>query len=208
MVSAADPARVAPFFWKPADTLREHSDRDFGVNNQRYWGWHQNGHLLTSPGNSVDPEVVARKVGELFMRHRVKGLAYDRWRMDVLLREFDDIGLACYREKSGENDGLPRDRGIGLRCVDHGQGFRDMAPSIDALVQAVVDKKLVHPNNPVLNWNMANAVATMDPAGNRKLDKAKARFRIDGAVALAMAMGLRARDREKAKPIDIDALIA
>jgi hypothetical protein len=51
-------------------------------------------------------------------------------------------------------------------------------------------------------------LTTMDPAGNRKLDKGKARFRIDGAVALAMAMGLRARDRENNKPIDIEALIA
>jgi phage terminase large subunit-like protein len=207
MVSASEPARVMPFFWKPADTLAEHSDRDFGVNNHRYWAWHQNGHLLTSPGNSVDPEVVARKIAELVARYCVKGLAYDRWRMDVLLRELDDIGLACYREKSGENDGLPRERGLGLRCVPHGQGFRDMAPSIDALVQAVIDKKIVHPNNPVLNWNMANAVATMDPAGNRKLDKAKARFRIDGAVALAMAMGLRARDRQQNVQVDIQALI-
>jgi phage terminase large subunit-like protein len=35
----------------------------------------------------------------------------------------------------------------------------------------------------------ANAVATRDPAGNRKLDKSKATGRIDGLVALAMAMG-------------------
>jgi phage terminase large subunit-like protein len=68
------------------------------------------------------------------------------------------------------------------------------------------DVGLVHPNNPILNWNMANAVATMDPAGNRKLDKDKATFRIDGAVALAMLMGLRSRDRA-AKPIEIEALI-
>jgi phage terminase large subunit-like protein len=53
---------------------------------------------------------------------------------------------------------------------------------------------------------MANAVATMDPAGNRKLDKDKARFRIDGAVALAMLLGLRSRDRQQ-KPIGIEALI-
>ena len=43
-------------------------------------------------------------------------------------------------------------------------------------------------------FQMANAVATTDPAGNRKIDKDKARFRIDGAVALAMAVGLKARD--------------
>jgi hypothetical protein len=47
----------------------------------------------------------------------------------------------------------------------------------------------------------------MDPAGNRKLDKDKARFRIDGAVALAMLLGLRSRDRV-AKPIDLETLIA
>ena len=35
----------------------------------------------------------------------------------------------------------------------------------------------------------------MDPAGNRKIDKDKARFRIDGAVALAMLCGLKSRDR-------------
>jgi phage terminase large subunit-like protein len=33
-----------------------------------------------------------------------------------------------------------------------------------------------------------------DAAGNRKLDKSKTRFRIDGAVALAMAIGLKSRD--------------
>jgi len=46
----------------------------------------------------------------------------------------------------------------------------------------------------------------MDPAGNRKLDKEAARFRIDGAVALAMMMGLRSRDRA-GKKIDVEALI-
>jgi len=66
----------------------------------------------------------------------------------------------------------------------------------------------MHPNNPVLNWNMANAVVRVDPASNRKLDKEKARFRIDGAVALTMLLGLRARDRTTQKPIDIEALIA
>jgi phage terminase large subunit-like protein len=35
----------------------------------------------------------------------------------------------------------------------------------------------------------ANAVATRNPAGDRKLDKSKATGRIDGMTALAMAMG-------------------
>ena len=117
--------------------------------------------------------------------------------VDDLLREFDRIGLQAY--KDGE-------KGDGLRLVPWGQGFKDMGPAIDALELAIFDRKLLHSNNPVMNWNIANAVATMDPAGNRKLDKDKARFRIDGAVALAMTMGLRSRDRGAAQ-VDIRSLI-
>jgi phage terminase large subunit-like protein len=70
-----------------------------------------------------------------------------------------------------------------------------------------MEHKLVHPMSPILNWNIANAVATMDPAGNRKIDKDKAKFRIDGAVALAMAIGLKARDRIEI-PADVSTMLA
>lgn len=50
-----------------------------------------------------------------------------------------------------------------------------------------------------------NAVVTRDPAGGRKLDKAKSSGRIDGLVALAMAFSL-AMIRNEA-PIDVESLI-
>jgi phage terminase large subunit-like protein len=199
MASADEPARVRPFFWKPLDLLIEHSGRDFGTGTHRYREWVAAGHLLTSPGKSIDPETIAMFVGDLTKTYKVRGLAYDRWRINDLLREFDRIGLQAYED--GEKGG------DGLRLVPWGQGFKDMAPAIDALELGILERSLIHPNNPVLNWNMANAVAVLDPAGNRKLDKEKARFRIDGAVALSMVMGLRSRDR-KTKQIDIDTLIA
>jgi phage terminase large subunit-like protein len=196
--SATEPVRIRPFFWKPRDHLAEHSLRDFGAGTRRYEQWNEAGYLNVTAGRSIDPEAIALTIAELSQRYKVKGLAYDRWRINDLLREFDRIGLQAYQD--GE-------KGDGLRLVPWGQGYRDMGPAIDALELAVIERKLVHPNNPVLNWNMANAVATMDPAGNRKLDKDKARFRIDGAVALAMMLGLRSRDRVNVKPIDIEALI-
>ena len=195
--SASDPARIIPFFWKPREHLVEHSARDFGTGSYRYLEWVEAGHLNISPGRSIDPEAVALFIAELLQRYKVKGLAYDRWRINDLLREFDRIGLQAYQ------DG---DKGDGLRLVPWGQGFKDMGPAIDALEFQIIEHKLIHPNNPVLNWNMANAVAVMDPAGNRKIDKDKARFRIDGAVALSMLLGLRARDRQTG-PVDIEALI-
>ncbi|MBR0753487.1 terminase large subunit [Bradyrhizobium jicamae] len=197
--SAADPCRIQPFFWKPRESLTEHSARDFGSGSHRYREYADAGFLKVSPGKSINPEVIALFIAEMTQRYRVKGMAYDRWRINDLLREFDRIGLQAFED--GEKGG------DGLRLVPWGQGFKDMGPSIDALELAVIERQLIHPNNPLMNWNMANAVATMDPAGNRKLDKDKARFRIDGAVALAMLLGLRSRDRAPSKPIDIEALI-
>jgi phage terminase large subunit-like protein len=191
MGSAGDKTRVRAFCWKPEDLLAEHSDRDFGSGNQRYVQWWNDGHLLASPGRTIDPAVVAQKIIELWRAYTVLGLAYDRWRIADLLREFDRLGFEAWEDRGGDK------RGTGLRLIPWGQGYRDMAPAIDALELDVIERKLEHPSNPVLTWAMANAVSTMDPAGNRKLDKEKARFRIDPAVALAMLEGIKSRDRKR-----------
>jgi phage terminase large subunit-like protein len=208
MGSADDVARVQPFFWKPGGQLAEQSFRDFGNGNYRYVEWKDAGHIEITDGRSIDKAAIARRIAELSGRYRVRALVYDRWRIEDLLREFDHIGFEAHKAEPEPDVGqpvttLPRS---GLRLVPWGQGFKDMAPAIDALESAVVERKLVHPNNPCLNWNMANAVAVMDPAGGRKLDKDKSRFRIDGAVALAMLMGYRARSRMR-PTVDIDTLV-
>jgi phage terminase large subunit-like protein len=182
-VSKDDGSRVNAWFWKPGDLLEEHERRD----RVRYREW--SGDFIEAvPGRSIHPRAVALRIAELTGRFKVQGIAYDRWGIDNLLREFDEIGLQAH--KDGE-------KGDGLRLVPWGQGFKDMSPAIDALETAVMHGELVHPGNPVLTWNVGNAVAVMDPAGGRKLDKSKARFRIDGAVALAMALGLKDRERDE-----------
>ena len=47
----------------------------------------------------------------------------------------------------------------------------------------VVQKKLRHRAHLVLQWCAANAVVTRDPAGGRKVDKAKSSGRIDARRA-------------------------
>jgi phage terminase large subunit-like protein len=198
MGSASEPTRVRAWFWKPQETLIEHAQRDFGSGNRRYEEWVGAGHIEATAGRSINPGAVALRIAELSKVYTVKGLAFDRWRINDLLREFDRLGLQAYQD--GE-------KGAGLRLVAWGQGYKDMAPAVDALERAVMERQLVHSNNPVLNNHMANAVAATDPAGNRKIDKSATRFRIDGAVALAMLMGLQSRDRAE-QPVDVMAMIA
>jgi phage terminase large subunit-like protein len=185
-VSDGPQDRVVPWFWKPIDRLRDHSNRDFGSGNWRYEEWEKAGHLLTTPGRSIHHGTIARHIVDLWGRYEIVGMAYDRWKIADLMKEFDALGFATH--KDGEE-------GDGLRIIPWGQGFKDMTPAIDAFERSVLDGRLKHPSNPVLTWNMGNAVAIPDPAGGRKIDKTKTRFRIDGAVALSMALGLKARDR-------------
>jgi hypothetical protein len=86
-------------------------------------------HLLLSPGKTIDPEVIATFIAGLTQRFKIKGLAYDRWGMQALLKEFDRIGLQAYEDK-GETGG------DGLRLVPWGQGYRDMGPAVNALETA------------------------------------------------------------------------
>lgn len=179
-ISAETGSRVAAWFWKPSGAVLEHGQRD----RVPYDLWQQRDLLITPDGRTVNPASVAAKIVELYGLYEVRGLAYDRYKIDELLRCFDEHG---FEAQEGE--------GYGLRLVPWGQGYKDMTPAVDALEQAVLDGDLKHDGHPILTWNVMNAICIGDAAGNRKLDKDKSRFRIDGAVALAMALGLKARDR-------------
>jgi phage terminase large subunit-like protein len=67
-------------------------------------------------------------------------------------------------------------------------------PALRDLESALLSRKICHGNHPVLTMCAANAVVTTDPAGNRKLDKKRARGRIDGMVALDMALAVAATE--------------
>jgi phage terminase large subunit-like protein len=67
------------------------------LGSKRYQEWEKAGHLAYSPGKSIDPSVVALAIAELVQKYNVLGLAYDRWRIEDLLREFDRIGFKRIR---------------------------------------------------------------------------------------------------------------
>lgn len=186
----ADDDRIASWFWKPLDTLKQHEDRD----RVPYTLWEKQGVIQAAPGRSVHYGFVARELGEILGKYKVLGLAYDRWRMDDLLRELTAIGVDAFV------DGKDELKAGALPLVPWGQGFKDMAPAIDALEISIIERRFKHDGNPCMTWNFSNAIVLKDPSGNRKLDKSKARFRIDGAVASAMVMGLKARHVRKEEP--------
>jgi phage terminase large subunit-like protein len=167
-------ARV--WFWTPEEGLRDRAKRD----RSPYDLWAEQGFLRTTPGRTVDYEYVARDILEICEEYAVHSIAYDRWRIDLLKKEFKDLGI--------DADTSHKDGGR-LPLVAHGQGYKDISPALDLLESELVNGRVTHDGSPPLTMCAANAIVQKDPSGNRKLDKAKATGRIDGLVALTMAFG-------------------
>jgi phage terminase large subunit-like protein len=133
--------------------------------------------ITSTPSATVDYEFVAQDLAELLSDHDVRAIAYDRWRIDLLRKELEKIGAA-------------------LPLLEFGQGYKDMAPALDAVEAELLNGRIAHGMHPVLTLCAVNAVVTKDLAGARKLDKSRATGRIDGMQALAMAMGVATRQEE------------
>jgi len=133
--------------------------------------WAKQGYLTLTPGASVAYSSVAERLCDICDEYDVAGIAFDRWRIDVLERELELLG----RE---------------LPLIPFGQGFKDMSPACDTIESELNNENVRHGNNPILTWCAANAIAVKDPAGNVKLDKSKSTGRIDGMVAMTMALGI------------------
>jgi phage terminase large subunit-like protein len=160
---------VVPHFWTPEQGLIDRARRD----RAPYDVWARQGYLHTTPGATVDFEFVAQDIATLLSGLNVQAIAYDRWRIDLMKKEFDRIGCD-------------------LPLVNWGQGFKDMAPALDALEAELLNARVAHGGHPVLAMCAANAIVVKDPAGGRKLDKGRATGRIDGLQAMAQAFGVAA----------------
>jgi len=68
-----------------------------------------------------------------------------------------------------------------------------MIPASQRLYDAIIERRIVHPNDPRLNAHVAAAIARHGRRGWR-IDKANRQDKIDAVVALAMALD-RIKDR-------------
>jgi len=176
---------VQPTFWLPQEGLTDRARED----RMPYDQWHRNGLLHTTPGRSISWEFVAHSLYEDCQRMDVQQINFDRWQWQHFKPWLLKAGF-----KEEQLDG---DKAI---FKEFGQGFASMSPALMTLEADLLEQRIAHGNHPVLTMCAANAVVSTDPAGNRKLDKAKATGRIDGMVALTMARAAAGTFFNKPKP--------
>ena len=172
-------AHVYPICWTPEVGLKERAIRD----RVPYDVWVRQGKLLTTPGSSVDYDFVADALMQRASEWDIVKIAFDRWRIDIFKAALRRLQVP--------------DEFIDERLVEFGQGFKDMAPALDETEALLLNGKIRHGGHPVLTMCAANSAVSMDPTGSRKLNKLKARGRIDSMVATVMALALMPKQSEK-----------
>lgn len=136
------------------------------IDNVSYSGWVRDGYITAIPGDVIEQSWVQDYIMQMARKYPVREICYDPWTATEFANHMTDEGFTC---------------------VEIGQGFRSMSEPTKDVEKLVVQHKLIHGGNPVLAWNVSNAVPRYDPAGNIKLDKEKSKMRIDAIISLITA---------------------
>lgn len=176
-------------FWLPSLGLSEKAKED----RAPYDLWRDQGFLSTTAGAAIEYDEVAAEILRMIETHSIKKIAFDRWNMRFLKSAFARLGFD--------------ERRFDDLFVSFGQGFASMTPALRALESRLLQRKLKHFNNPILEWNARNVLVMEDAAGNRKFDKSDKRGRIDGMVALAMAAFLQDENSTGGNIAELDAFL-
>jgi phage terminase large subunit-like protein len=159
--------QLLAFVFTPADTVEDRARAD----RAPYPQFIRDGAMIAVPGKVVNYEWVAQYLAKASEGMRITRCAFDRWRIEELRRHAQACSFAT-----------------GADWQAFGQGFQSMSPALANFETLLLERRLRHGGQPLLRMGAAGAVVARDPAGNRKLDKAKAKSRIDALVAAVMAV--------------------
>ena len=175
---------VLPYFWIPAENMRQRELRD----RVPYEQWVREGYIETTEGNVIDYTAIKERIKNLATLYNIKAIAFDPWNATQTTLEL------------AEQDGF--------NMIEMRQGYASMSAPTKELLKLILSKKINHGNNPVLNYMAECINVTSDPAGNIKPDKTKRTFRIDGIVALIMALDKAHRQQTSTSIYETRGLIA
>lgn len=127
--------------------------------------WEREGWLTLTNGEIVDYNFVEKFIVDQVEKYAWKPLSfcYDEWNATDLTIRMQQRGY------------------ITVKVV---QGMKTLAPPTKKFRDLVYEGKIIHNNNPVLNWSMGNAITKLDHNANFMLDKSKSTQRIDPVASI------------------------
>jgi phage terminase large subunit-like protein len=114
--------------------------------------WVRSGHLILTPGDVVDYNVVRKTIEQWTSLFSVVEICYDPWNATHFMTELTDAGYTCIKIQ---------------------QNAGNLSAAMKYLLEKVLAGQVRHDNNPVLNWHADSVVARSDSSGNIKPDKSR-----------------------------------
>ena len=162
-----------PWYWAP----EECADRREELDKVPYRQWARAGYLTLTPGEVVEYAQIKTKLIELATMYDIRTVAADPFESFHLCEELRNEGFNVRQfNQNFPNDNVP--------CKE--------------LEGLLLQGRIKHPGNPVLDWNMSNVVVSEDATGLIRPSRKRSREKIDGAVCLLMAIGLALDARMRA----------
>lgn len=149
-----------------------------------YSAWVKSGHMIETPGEVTDYDVVMKDILEFSQNFKLVKVAYDTWNAAQLA-----VKLAK------EN----------IEMVQFIQGPKSYHPPMKYFEEAYYDGRFRHGGDPVLTWCASNLVPRTDQNMNMAPDKKKSADKIDDMTALLMAVGVMLAEEQEE---DIDAFLS
>ena len=172
--TADDPVtHLLRWVWTPADTVDDRALRD----RAPYRIWAEQGHLLLSPGTSIDHGPVRALLVSLRERYQVQAIGYDPWHAHQLQRDLVTV------------DGLPAES-----LIEVPQSYAGLSAAALHLEAEIVAGRVNAAGCPLMTWTFANAVVQRDGKDNIQPIKKHSRGRIDPVVATCIALSTWVRN--------------
>lgn len=162
-----------PIFWLPQTTAERHN------HEAPLLSWHRSGHLNLIPGEVIYDAPISEVVHELSQLVRIQQVAFDRtFASDATLHWEQEFGI-------------PR--------VEFPQTTQQFAGPIEDYERLIIQGKLRHPSNPVLNWQAGHCETYTDSKGRKTLVKPRHgdNKKIDGMVAGVMALSQAVQEADR-----------
>lgn len=169
------PIWLWPLFFLPEDTINKHgAPESFRI-------WHREGHLIGTPGSTIDYGYLERSVAAAHALCPIFELTFDQAQAEKTTNDMS------------EELGIPR--------FVFPQTYTHIAEPTAEFERLMLRRKLRHPNHPILSWQAQHVQVKQDYNGHSRPVKPKKGDvrKIDGIVAAVMGLGRQMLPEHRAR---------
>ena len=156
---------IIPFIFLPRDNAEGRFRRQ-KRDKAPYLAWIAAGHIIATEGNTVDYEVVEKKIDELAALFDVVEIQADPYNASGLLERLVKKGMIVTRMRQGYS----------------------LSEATKETERLILIRQIAHLGNPALAWQVNNCALKTDEHEGIWPDKKRSSGRIDGAVGMVEAI--------------------